>query len=335
MKITRIKEWGAFVLLTFFLYDLIWILIDFQSYSAYRKSDEWLLLKDFLFCVIFATSGITIGNHTIRKVSSNRWGANTSILVGIFTLLSNILLAIILEYVHSNYFIESMAAEDVWENIYWSCLISTSCSLILLNKYYYGLIVSRQKEVIELKKRELKQQLDPHFIFNSLSILAGLTRVDAKAAEEYTVRLAKNYRYIINNVDQELVTIHEAIKQVQNYAYLLQVRFPKHIQFDVSGIAARTNECLLSLSLQLLVENAVKHNFPNEDHTLCISIRREGDDIVVSNNLKQGGNRTNTPSCGIGLSNLRQRYLLISDKLPVISMKNGFFEVRLPIIKKL
>lgn len=180
--------------------------------------------------------------------------------------------------------------------------------------HFSDMIVLKGKENLALQKRYLMMQLDPHFVFNSLSSLAGMIGEDPKMAEDYVVKLSHIYRYILQQIDKEYITL----------------------VLHADDLYGDRDECILSLSLQLIIENAVKHNCPQSSTELHVSLGRQGDMLVIKNN-RIYTNLTNDQSIesyGIGISNLKQRYRLEGEAEPEFIAHKDSFEVRLPIIKR-
>ena len=198
-----------------------------------------------------------------------------------------------------------------------------------------------KEENLLLTKRLLKSQMDPHFVFNCLNILSGLIEEDSERAERFIISLSRIYRYIINSLDKDIVPISEVMTFAKEYVSIMQTRYPSSIDFCDSGLECRSDEKILTMSMQLLIENAVKHNSPSPEHPLRILVFKRGDRLVVSNSLfnNSQGPVPSTSRDGIGLKNLRQRYSMECGKEPVISITGEgdkrFFEVGLPIIKSL
>ena len=191
------------------------------------------------------------------------------------------------------------------------------------------------KENICLQKKYLKLQLDPHFVFNSLSSLAGMIEYEPQRAEEYVIKLSRVYRYTLRNIEQDYITINEAVDFAKTYVSLLNLRYNDNVIFETDDFKANGNDKILAQSLQLLLENAVKHNAPQGDKKLCIQINVRDNMLVVKNNriYTRGHNDQVVESYGIGLNNLKRRYELECGKRIICNVTQDFFEIRLPIIK--
>ena len=179
-------------------------------------------------------------------------------------------------------------------------------------------------------------QLDPHFVFNSLSSLAGMIGEDPKMAENYVVKLSHIYRYILQHIDKEYITLADGIDFIKSYIGLLNMRYDNAIVLHADDLHGDRNEYILSLSLQLIIENAVKHNCPQRSNMLRIEMSRQGDMLVIKNNriYTNCNNDQSVESYGIGISNLKQRYRLEGEAEPEFIAHQDSFEVRLPIIKR-
>lgn len=189
-----------------------------------------------------------------------------------------------------------------------------------------------QRQNIQYKFDVLKNQLNPHFLFNTFSTLISLIPEDAALAEKYTRKLSSVYRYILSGKDKELVTLEKEIEFVNAYMFLVSIRFDDNVKFSID-ISEELMGCYLPLlSLQLLIENAVKHNRISKSSPLSITIKSEGEMLVVQNNLQKRSSAEG--STKIGLKNIASRYELIGDAKLEIEQSPDYFTVRLPLIKE-
>ncbi len=170
-----------------------------------------------------------------------------------------------------------------------------------------------EKENALAQWNALKNQVSPHFLFNSLSILSSLVHVDAHLAEKFIDRLSKAYRYILEQKDNEMVSLKTELDFLQAYAFLLKIRFENKFEVKVSVTTAEAEKYFIApLSLQLLIENSVKHNRMSANEPLEVTIFIEADYLVVSNRMRPRSERMT--STGIGLSNIKSRYQLLTNK---------------------
>lgn len=188
-----------------------------------------------------------------------------------------------------------------------------------------------KRRLAQFQYNILKQQVDPHFLFNSLNILNGLIEEQKSAeASEYVRKLAALYRYMLQNENEHLVVLHEELDFIDKYTDLLEVRFPACFVVEKSIDSAAKNRYVVQCSLQVLIENAFKHNIVRAEQPLHISIFTEGDYIVVRNNLQP--KTSSTDSTKVGLKNISKQYIGAIGQDIIINSTDTIFEVRLPLI---
>jgi len=186
------------------------------------------------------------------------------------------------------------------------------------------------KENLQAHYQVLKTQINPHFLFNSLNVLSGLVHTDADKAEEFIDEFARVYRYILEVNENNLVSLEEELSMVKSYIYLQKIRFGDGIDFSFDIPENVPLGKLPSLSLQLLAENAIKHNITSREHVLHVRISSDGQILRVENNLqKRSGSIAST---GLGQKNLIQRYLHYKAGAPVFTERNGYYICELPLI---
>lgn len=188
-----------------------------------------------------------------------------------------------------------------------------------------------QKESIAAKYESLKNQVNPHFLFNSLNALTNLVYEDQEKAVQFIKQLSEVYRYVLDTRDKELVSLEEEMKFLHSYLFLQRIRFGDKLRVEVNLNSAGL--FLPPLAIQMLLENAIKHNIVSEDDPLSIQVYQEKDDIVVKNNL-QKKTQPLEPSSGIGLDNICRRYEVLGQRKVQISEDRAEFTVRLPVITK-
>ncbi|HLG40277.1 MAG TPA: sensor histidine kinase [Chitinophagaceae bacterium] len=190
--------------------------------------------------------------------------------------------------------------------------------------------LERAKAEAELEA--LKNQIDPHFIFNSLNTLSHLIENKPEKAKQFNDNLADVYRYILQNKARDLVLLREEMDFLQSYFLLLQIRFEKAVQLNVKINEETMDQYLIPpISLQILAENAIKHNEFSEITPLLIEIEMKNDELAVHNPIRRKTLRK--ASSKIGLYNLGERYRLTTNKEIVIKEEEQGFTVRLPVLK--
>ncbi|MGC1514588.1 MAG: histidine kinase [Maribacter sp.] len=178
----------------------------------------------------------------------------------------------------------------------------------------------------------LKNQIDPHFLFNSLNSLASLIR-ENEAATQFVNKLSYMYRYILQSGDTDLVSIREELKFLESYSYLMKTRYRERFDLEVTIDEELKGRKIPPLALQLLVENAVKHNEISASHPLAVRIYSHENSLFVENPLRP--RTTIAEGTGTGLLNLRKRYLLLQQQDVLISTEQAIFKVELPLRKLL
>jgi len=187
-----------------------------------------------------------------------------------------------------------------------------------------------REENLKHKYRSLKSQVNPHFLFNSLNTLSEIVYVDAKKADNYIQKLSGIYRYILENEETDFVPLNEELEFVKQYFALQKERDNDKISLEIE-IQNAEGYKIIPVSLQLLVENALKHNSMSYEKPLDIHISHGNEYVIVSNNIQR--KNILESSTHTGLSNLKDRVKLIMGKEIIISEENNKFTVKLPIIR--
>lgn len=177
--------------------------------------------------------------------------------------------------------------------------------------------------------RLLRDQLNPHFLFNSLNALSNLVHQDADKAEDYIIELSRFYRYILDVQDEELCDLDKELTFAERFIFLQKLRFGHHLNLHLS-VDDRSGS-IPPLTIQLLLENAIKHNQISEEHPLELSITRKGNTITVTNNKKLRI-RPEGESIGVGLVNIKERYKLLQTPLVEVHDNEETFEVKIPVL---
>ncbi len=187
-----------------------------------------------------------------------------------------------------------------------------------------------QKELAAAKLESLKNQVNPHFLFNSFSVLSSLVEDDSKKAIKFISKLSDMYRYILENDEKGVVTLQEELEFLDSYIFLLQMRHQSAIKVDKDISLDNLDLMVPPMSIQILVENAVKHNSFSIDDPLHISIKNEGNKAIVVENEKRK-KESLSASTKIGLKNLSNRLILSAGRALEITDNEESFKVRLPL----
>ncbi len=184
-------------------------------------------------------------------------------------------------------------------------------------------------EMMAYKYEVLRNQINPHFLFNSFNVLSDLVYEDQDLAVKFIQQLSKLFRYVLESREKELVSIMEEMEFVKSFSYLLQTRFEHKLKIDID-VSASDNEMIVPVSIQMLIENAVKHNEVSDAFPLKISIRKNNGYIETTNTLK--AKKSNDNSTNTGLHNLRQQFAFFTSQEIEVEKTENNFTVKLPII---
>jgi hypothetical protein len=186
-----------------------------------------------------------------------------------------------------------------------------------------------KRESVKAQYESLRSQVNPHFLFNSLNALTNLVHQHPDEAVRFIKQLSEVYRYVLDTRDKELVAVGEELRFLDSYLFLQQIRFGDKLKLDVrrEGLQGQ----VAPLAVQLLVENAIKHNIIAEDRPLLIQLFGTDGYLWVTNTLQKKSGIPETGG-GIGLDNIRRRYGFLSDKPVVVREEDGKFAVGLPLI---
>lgn len=216
-------------------------------------------------------------------------------------------------------------------------VITLIVSLVFHTIYFYKALTEKKVKEQQIvaktetaKYESLKSQIDPHFLFNSLNVLTSLIGENPKLAEKFTTKLSKVYRYVLEQKNKDLIELDEELHFAKTYMELLTMRFENAVTFEIPEKASDSDYKILPLSLQLLLENTIKHNVVSEENPLKVTIREENGYLVVSNNFNPKTTMENGTK--IGLRNIIDRYHLITLKKVVVEKNAENFIVKLPLL---
>jgi two-component system, LytTR family, sensor kinase len=187
-----------------------------------------------------------------------------------------------------------------------------------------------QKEHARVQYDNLKNQLNPHFLFNSLASLNSLIFENQELASQFLQQLSKVYRYVLENKDRELVSLQTETKFIQQYLMLLKTRFGDGFITDICIEPGKEGRHIVPITLQILIENALKHNKVGEASPLRVCIRTEGDFLIVSNNLQKKSQVDS--SNGMGLENMKTLYAFLSPTALEVREEKDIFMVKVPLL---
>ncbi|WP_374442218.1 2TM domain-containing protein [Epilithonimonas sp.] len=302
------------------------------------------ILNSFIYSFV-----LTFGNGFVNDFLNKRysWTEQTrirTILGVIATVITNIVLIFICNYLvfvvingmSQEYFFSDKMNFTNWFILNIAFLIS---AILHAKGFMEELKKNTKKEVVEQKLiaksanaqfESLKNQLDPHFLFNSLNVLTALIDENPEQAQKFTTSMSKIYRYVLEKKDKEMVNVEDEIEFAKIYCNLLKTRFEDSVDFTFDVNPDDLQKFVVPLSLQLLLENCIKHNFATSSKPLNIRIFTEGKFLSIENNLQ--AREQLKESAGIGLANIVQRYALLTKDNVFIEKTEQTFKVKIPIL---
>ena len=326
------------------IFALLFTLIN-QNFSL--KAVGYTLLISAMY-----SFGLGFAQGIINDSLSNKWDwiehTNTRIWAGIVTtVLYTVPVVLLIDYVNfiviSGHNIDRFfSGRYLWQHVFY-IILSFGVSAFI---HARGFMIqwknsvkqeSTKQEIVAktetAKFESLKNQLDPHFLFNSLNVLTSLIGENPQQAERFTTKLSKVYRYVLEQRNKDLVPIEEELKFAKTYMELLGMRFEEAVQFNIPDNISNNELKIVPLSLQLLLENAVKHNVVSTSKPLTINIYEEGSYLIITNNVNP--KEAIGKSTKNGLQNIADRYGLITEKGVKIENNNKTFKVSLPLLYKM
>lgn len=339
-KITAISIFGITIayLLIIAINNILYqnrITIDFMLYCS---------LYGLPFVIIaYVTNHYLIKFSTIREWSSKHERRITAIQLIVVIIIAIVITVIaflifdpnqhdnFLDLMDESYFQISIIA-DIMINIF----------IFIFTKYLYQIeqtsirdqhIKEIEAEMLHVQYQQLKTQVNPHFLFNSLNNLVSLINIDQEKAIQFTKKLANIYRYLLMNEKRDLVMLSEEIAFCKQYSDIMKIRHGDGLSINFPDIPAQISmhKEIIPTSVQILIENACKHNIISSKKTLTIDINVDSKGISVYNN--KNPRPTPTDSIGLGLESLNEKYMIISDKKISIENTDTYFKVSIPFIE--
>jgi len=315
----------------------------FQGSKLFSSISYYLTYTTIGYAYGFAFGG---GNWLIGKYTEKLdWEKNpkrTNLISFVLFIGYGITMSIMIPYLN-DVFLWGMTGIDVFYDVSVKAFITIVADLIIFYFYYSTFITNNWIKSIEKNeelKREnliakyeaLKNQVNPHFLFNSLNTLSGVVEQKPELGTAFIKKLSDIYRYVLEQSDKELVSIHDEMKFVENYIFLSKMRFGEGLIFSSHLTQKNKTIQIAPLGLQMLVENAIKHNIIADDMPLKIEIIVEECFVIVKNNIQKKKTIISTKE-PMGLENLKKRYEYLSDVSMEIIESDSKFIVKLPIIE--
>lgn len=335
------------IIVTFIIGCAIFVVGNLLEDNGFEFDSVTAFLTDFafyqLYTFVLAFINTTFFNYmerrqwrqydTLKRIVLGILGSTVFTIAGIFILR----FCITVFYYGIPY--EQFLERDSWSGYSFALWITLTIVSIFHITYFYNKYqknkIKEQKVIAgtaSAKFDALKNQLDPHFLFNSLNVLTSLIEENPKNAQRFTTSLSKVYRYVLEQKNKDLVTVDEELDFARTYMSLLKMRFEDSIIFEIPERASNPQSKVVPLSLQLLLENAVKHNMVTTSKPLHIKIYEANGMLIVENNLQP--KQIVKKSSGVGLENIKQRYNLLSNRKVSINQQAKRFAVAIPMLTK-
>ena len=325
---------------------VLWVVVDFSTYSQLRG---WSLAKelisDFAEQLVETTVLLELSLLYIRGIVRLFWKSKRTLMnligqvmiLAILNGISSVLMANLYEFLFPNQ--EGLFSKIVFTDYLNLSVLTTAYLIVFLMNRYRKEEERRmdaennlkEEEIILLKThlKNLSLQTNNHFVFNCFSTLSGLIRTDVDSAESFLLGMSSMYRYIVSNGNKSVVPIKDEIAFVQDYVNLIRFRY-SGVFVSLDERVSNVNGLICPISLQSLVENAVKHNRHGKGNRLEIDISQEDGYVIVTNNRLP--REDSVPGTGNGLATLKERYSFLTDKSVITSETDARFEVRIPIL---
>ncbi len=296
--------------------------------------------KTILICFVFWQGVFMIISHFRKRFPKIKQTSKRLILTTLFVSLYIWIADLIFRAIF-NYFVPELLwdIESYWIHFLQNLFISVMVAMIYELTYFYARWNQSNLEAEKLKTEQivtqlesLKNQISPHFLFNSLNTLAAIIPEDQDQAVRFTEKLSEVYRYILQYKNKELVTLRTELDFIRSYLFLLQIRYPQNLKVSYHIAEEEMNNHIAPLTLQILLENAVKHNVISKSEPLHIEIYTdENGRVIVENRLNIKTLAMN--STKTGLENIKKRYQYLSEKSVDIIHNQQIFQVSVPLIQ--
>ncbi|SHG94924.1 2TM domain-containing protein [Flavobacterium fluvii] len=343
MKNDYVKEFPR----AFFIGLAIFVVLNLiRAFNGNFSLDERLGVM-FLYTILYSFAlhlsntflFITLDKIFIKKRFSKRRifiGFVSSFFLTLFVIfLLRVFINTVIENKPFDVFIANESASDYVVASFFAFAVLLIVHFVYLYKGYQENKVKEQKIIAgtaSAKFESLKNQIDPHFLFNSLNVLSSLIEENPDNAQKFTTSLSKIYRYVLEQKDKELVSVEEELAFAKTYMNLLKMRFENSLFYELPATIPNPEAKVVPLSLQLLLENTVKHNVVSEQRPLKIRIFMEADYLAIQNDYRK--KEVLQDRQGVGLQNIINRYGIITNRKVLIEQNEQTFTVKIPVLTK-
>ncbi|NHN24389.1 Pr2TM family membrane protein [Flavobacterium jejuense] len=307
------------------------------------ESIKWNFLYTMLYAVVLYMANAIIFIQLDKHFEKNRFHLKRLVvgflasfaISGFVIFLLRMLEDVVFESKPLDQFFKTESPSNYLVAMIITVIVTLLIHLVYFYKAYQENKLKEQKIIAgtaSAKFESLKNQLDPHFLFNSLNVLSSLIEENPENAQKFTTSLSKIYRYVLEQRDKELVSVDEELQFAKTYMNLLKMRFENSITFELPEKFGNEEAKVVPLSLQLLLENCIKHNVVSESKPLHIKIAIEENQLTISNNFQK--KEVLQSRKGVGLQNIVNRYAILTKRNVLVEENEKHFKVFLPILTK-
>ena len=339
-----IKEFPRATYISFSVFVVLMLIrIISGEYVGFNERLAWVFFYNMLYgyTLYYANAFVFIQLDSFFK--EDRFDKRRVFVGFIFSFLLSVFIIFVLRIVEDviienrsfQEFLSKEKAGNYLVAIIITIIVTLGIHVFYFYKAYQENRIKEQKIIAgtaSAKFESLKNQLDPHFLFNSLNVLSSLIEENPENAQKFTTSLSKIYRYVLEQRDKELVSVDEELKFAKTYMNLLKMRFENSITFELPNGLGNEEAKVVPLSLQLLLENCIKHNVVSEKRPLHIVIEIEENQLTISNNFQK--KEVLQDRKGVGLQNIVNRYAILTKRNVMIEENKEHFKVFLPILTK-
>lgn len=344
MKYTLLKKIGLRLLVINVVYFLVKLTIDREKTNDFFDSGE---IFYYITTFILFTLTWEVNDWLIQRQRSSNLAQNLNVLGSVKILaLTLLMLAPVcaLVYYAGIFQLETICKinpDDPWLRFRIDFLraLLLVASFSVFNQFYHiskekqeieSSMVKLQQEMITSQYTSLKSQISPHFLFNSLNTLTSLMYEDRDLASDFVSRLASCYRYILDNRKEDLVSLEKELQFLDSFIFMMKVRHNSAIEIKTFIDKEYHKRRIPNLSLQMLVENALKHNYYSKETPIVIDIYVENECVIVSNTMRKRVDSQN--STQLGLANIKKRYAFYTEEALSIEHNDDVFKVTMPLL---
>lgn len=348
MKLTKnIKKFGFRLLVVIVVFFVIKMTLDADEYGRDLFSSEsvfYFITALLFFLVTWEVNDWLIKNHLKKEGNKAlQWRAGLQILGK--TLLIMLPVFAVVYYLAIYEFNDQLQINPRDEALQFRSDFVRATMLaittIVFNLLYFAAKVRNdieirltevEKELLDTKYKSLKSQISPHFLFNSLNTLTALMYEDRDLASDFVTRLSSCYRYILDNREADLVRLDKELQFLDSFIFMMEVRHKMSVQIKSEVTIQARDYVIPTLSLQMLVENALKHNYYSQEQPLLVAITISENNIVVENTLRKRDKVED--STEFGINNIKKRYGYYTKEKVLVTETKNTFRVQLPLLKK-